>query len=435
MKKYELEDNEENIEITIKENVLNRNNKLVMLCKMLTNLDDNYNITIDGAWGSGKTFFVKQFKYIIEHINDYKDNFVFNENDKDVIKKCAENNLVIYYNAWENDDHESHPLESIIYSILNDYPKYKQTLPDFSEFKKLFKSAIRDIIYVGTAEIIDLNNIDKMNSFEDYAKKIKTIDEKKESFNKLINLLLNDNQRLILIIDELDRCKPTFAIQLLETIKHFYNNKKITILMSTNNFELSHTIKKVYGQDFDGYSYLNKFYDCIIYLDNTEQVVNNYLKNKLIFNSSGYTSQKIANILINYYHLSLRECNKYVSIYSLLFNYIDIDFSYYNYDDYKYVYTNILLPLAIIYKIKNIELYNKFINNNATEEITSVMNFLSDNDIFNQYVNDIIRLKPDELIVDKVIEAYHNIFTTQKGFKKFPFFEALSMLGTNMNFE
>lgn len=290
MKKYELEDNEENIEITIKENVLNRNNKLVMLCKMLTNLDDNYNITIDGAWGSGKTFFVKQFKYILEHINDYKDNVVFNENDKDVIKKCAENNLVIYYNAWENDDHESHPLESIIYSILNDYPKYKQTLPDFSEFKELFKSAIRDIIYVGTAEIIDLNNIDKMNSFKDYAKEIKTIDEKKKSFNKLINLLLNDNQRLILIIDELDRCKPTFAIKLLETIKHFYNNKKITILMSTNNFELSHTIKKVYGQDFDGYSYLSKFYDCIVYLDNTEQVVNNYLKDKLIFNSSGYTS-------------------------------------------------------------------------------------------------------------------------------------------------
>lgn len=86
MKKYELEDSEENIEITIKEDVLDRNKKLVMLCKMLTNLDDNYNITIDGAWGSGKTFFVKQFKYLLEHIKDYKDNVVFNENDKDIIK-------------------------------------------------------------------------------------------------------------------------------------------------------------------------------------------------------------------------------------------------------------------------------------------------------------------------------------------------------------
>ena len=432
MKKYELEDNEENIEITIKENVLNRNNKLVMLCKMLTNLDDNYNITIDGAWGSGKTFFVKQFKYVIEHINDYKDNIVFNEDDKDVIKKCAENNLVIYYDAWENDNHESCPLESIIYSILNDYPQYKKTLPDFSEFKKLFKSAIRDIIYAGTAEIIDLNNIDKMNSFGEYADKIKTMEEKKESFNKLINLLLNDHQRLILIIDELDRCIPTFAVQLLETIKHFYNNKKITILMSTNNFELSHTIKKIYGQEFDGYGYLSKFYDCIVYLDNTEQVVNDYLKNKLMFNSSGYISQKVANILINYYHLSLRECNKYVSIYKLLFNYIDVGVSYFGV--YKNVYTNILLPLAIIYKIKNIELYNKFINNKAEEEIINVMNFLSNNVIFNQYVNDIIRLESDELIVDKVIEAYHNIFTISKEFRKFPFFDALSMLGTNLNF-
>lgn len=433
MKKYELEDSKENIEITIKEDVLNRNKKLVMLCKMLTNLDDNYNITIDGAWGSGKTFFVKQFKYLLEHIKDYKDNVVFNENDKDIIKKCAKNNLVIYYNAWENDDHEGHPLESIIYSILNDYPKYKKKLTAFSEFKKVFKSTIRDIIKVGTAELIDLNNIDKMNSFEDYAKKINTIAEKKESFNKLINLLLNGNKRLILIIDELDRCKPTFAIQLLETIKHFYSNKKITILMSTNNFELSHSIKKVYGQEFDGYSYLNKFYDCVVYLDNTEQVINDYLKNKLTFNTSGYTSHKFANMLINYYHLSLRECNKYVSMYNLLFNYIDGDISYY-YDDYKYIYSCILLPLGIIYKIKNNELYNKFINDNAEKEIKCVIEFLMKSDKINSYLHSIVGIKQDETIEEKIMVAYHNIFKKQIGYIKFPFLEALSMLGSDLNF-
>lgn len=432
MKKYELEDSEENIEITIKEDVLDRNKKLVMLCKMLTNLDDNYNITIDGAWGSGKTFFVKQFKYLLEHIKDYKDNVVFNENDKDIIKKCAKNNLVIYYNAWENDDHEGHPLESIIYSILNDYPEYKKKLPDFSEFKKVFKSFFRDIIYAGTAEIIDLNNIDKMNSFEDYAIAIKTIAEKKESFNDLINLLLNGNKRLILIIDELDRCKPTFAIQLLETIKHFYSNKKITILMSTNNFELSHSIKKVYGQDFDGYSYLNKFYDCIVYLDNTEQVINDYLKNKLLFNINNYVVQEIANMLINYYHLSLRECNKYVFMYNMLLNYIDGDYPF-SKDD-KYLYSDLLLPLSIIYKIKNIELYNKFINDNADDEIKSVIEFLLKYDKINSYFYSIASIKQNETIEEKTIQAYHNIFKKQIGYIKFPFLEALSMLGSDLNF-
>ena len=87
MKKYDLEDTDENIKLTIEKNNLNRNKKIITLSKMLTNLNDNYIISIDGAWGSGKTFFVKQFKYLLEHISEYTDNCVFCELDKDVIKK------------------------------------------------------------------------------------------------------------------------------------------------------------------------------------------------------------------------------------------------------------------------------------------------------------------------------------------------------------
>ena len=141
MKKYDLEDTDENIKLTIEKN------NLITLSKMLTNLNDNYIISIDGAWGSGKTFFVKQFKYLLEHISEYTDNCVFCELDKDVIKKCSNNNLVVYYNAWINDNHNGYPLESIIYSILNDYPNYKSILPNFDGFKKIFKDFTNNLIY------------------------------------------------------------------------------------------------------------------------------------------------------------------------------------------------------------------------------------------------------------------------------------------------
>ena len=93
-----------------------------------------------------------------------------------------------------------------------------------------------------------------------------------------------------------------------------------------------------------------------------------------------------------------------------------------------------LLPLSIIYKIKNIELYNKFINDNADDEIKSVIEFLLKYDKINSYFYSIASIKQNETIEEKTIQAYHNIFKKQIGYIKFPFLEALSMLGSDLNF-
>ena len=106
MKKYELELTEDNIRKTIESNILGRNNNLVMLGKMLLNQSENIMISLDGTWGSGKTFFIKQFEYLIKNIDKFPDNKIFVETDKEIFRKLKENNLVIYYNAWQNDEHE-----------------------------------------------------------------------------------------------------------------------------------------------------------------------------------------------------------------------------------------------------------------------------------------------------------------------------------------
>lgn len=130
MKKYELELTEDNIRKTIENNILGRNNNLVMLGKMLLNQNENIMISLDGIWGSGKTFFIKQFEYLIKNIDEFPDNKLFVENDKEIFRKLKDNNLVIYYNAWQNDDHEE-PLESIMYATLNEFPNQKNQLISF----------------------------------------------------------------------------------------------------------------------------------------------------------------------------------------------------------------------------------------------------------------------------------------------------------------
>ena len=128
----------------------------------------------------------------------------------------------------------------IIY--LTDKKPNREDFKKYLKDKKMFKSFCRDFLYSVSGEILDINNFDQINSFDDLAKEITTIEEKKIAFNKLVDEILGDKKRLILIIDELDRCKPTFAVEMLEIIKHFYTNEKITIIVSTNNSELSNSV-------------------------------------------------------------------------------------------------------------------------------------------------------------------------------------------------
>lgn len=64
-----------------------------------------------------------------------------------------------------------------------------------------------------------------------------------------------------IFIDELDRCKPTYAVEMLEAIKHVFDIPGLVFIVATNTKELQHTIKAVYGQGFNAESYLNRFFD------------------------------------------------------------------------------------------------------------------------------------------------------------------------------
>jgi hypothetical protein len=67
--------------------------------------------------------------------------------------------------------------------------------------------------------------------------------------------------KLVFIIDELDRCRPDFALDILERIKHFYNVDSVVFFLSVNMEQLSTSIKYSYGADIDASGYLRKFFN------------------------------------------------------------------------------------------------------------------------------------------------------------------------------
>ncbi|WP_241496697.1 P-loop NTPase fold protein [Aeromonas caviae] len=62
------------------------------------------------------------------------------------------------------------------------------------------------------------------------------------------------------MIDELDRCRPSYAVEMLETIKHIFDISGVVFVLATDTEQLQHAIKVIYGEGFDAESYLGRFF-------------------------------------------------------------------------------------------------------------------------------------------------------------------------------
>lgn len=100
-------------------------------------------------------------------------------------------------------------------------------------------------------------------SLQNHTEKMKAIESLKKSISHLLEYLKEKTQYhlpLFIFIDELDRCRPDYAIRLLEGIKYLFDAKNVCFVVSTNMTQLSESVKAVYGSGFDAYRYLKRFF-------------------------------------------------------------------------------------------------------------------------------------------------------------------------------
>ena len=386
--------NRENIIKTLEIDYLNRNRYLSGLINILNNINDSKIIALDGDWGSGKTWFLKSLEYLMTCENEKK----YINIDNDMLKKTKEEYMVFYYNAWENDDAPSAML-SLLYKLINDtYLQSKQ---------KITKNAVNifnSLVKVATAGKIDIKQylLNEEWDNKQVTDSIKTSEEIKEDFKKAIAELLQvlSKNKMLIIIDEIDRCKPTFAIDLLENIKHFFDDDRIVFVIGTNNRQLSSVVQKVYGDKYDGSTYLDKFFDMNLELPNNymETYIDKILKGTPL-DINNYINYY--NEIAKYYNLTMREYNRYINSLNLLQKSIDNIKDVYGFSMFiplsiKYIF----LPIALCLKIINKDKYYAFISGNLFEEILPLINT---NKLFSTLPRQIC-LNKDEHIFDDIKE-------------------------------
>jgi hypothetical protein len=126
MKSYELQPTYENLLNTYLNDTIARDMDVFRFVEILNSIDDSCSVALDGGWGSGKTFFVKQSKMILDAHNDFIASY--DDTDKEKIKGLwtqrhknqpaeLQAQISAYYDSWENDNDED-PVLSLVYSIL-----------------------------------------------------------------------------------------------------------------------------------------------------------------------------------------------------------------------------------------------------------------------------------------------------------------------------
>lgn len=208
MNEFDFDDN--NIKRTIAGNYFDRNKYICELIKYVLNAENQESLALNGEWGSGKTVFLHQLMYIAKNAA-LASELGIEGYSPDALE-------VYYYNAWENEL-MNRPSIALLNSISRKYKIIDEN--DMAKAKDLFSKAANIALKIGSAGALSTNDFisspDELN-----------IERIQKTFHDIIDYILKKKncRRITIIIDELDRCKPTNVIRLLEEIKHFGELKK-----------------------------------------------------------------------------------------------------------------------------------------------------------------------------------------------------------------
>ncbi|MCA3572754.1 MAG: hypothetical protein IOC86_02485 [Aestuariivirga sp.] len=250
----------------------------------------SYVLNIDAEWGSGKTYFLTRLREQLR----------------------SNGHCCVYVNAWE-DDHADAPLIALMAAVDEEigrtYPRSAKISSAWESAKEaavpLLKTAALGAVKTaakkvfgseGFEELISiakdgatsqepgspsvageitkgalegaidsLGASDASRAIDQFTSKKALLKKFREKLSDLAGSFKNggeDPQKLFFVlVDELDRCRPSYSVSLLEDIKHLFSVEGLIFIVATDTAQLSSSIRSIYGEGFDAQRYLLRFFD------------------------------------------------------------------------------------------------------------------------------------------------------------------------------
>lgn len=301
-----------------KEDLLKRKPYAEILTNVLSIYTHGAVIALNGKWGTGKTTFVKKWQAMLE------------------LKQYGFN--TIYFNAWQSD-YVDDPLIPLIANLKK---QEGENAEQDEKFAEVMNYALKILLNVGIglgkglvktvaggffSPVVDGVTDEVKKNFskqlDESAKQSSNMEDFKKALKGYVRCL-DSKKPLIYFVDELDRCNPTYAVKVLERIKHLFEIENIIFILSIDKDQLENSIKGYFGSGIDAEEYLRRFIDISYNLPQPElkdfcgylydyynlQSFFEHEKRKITFKDENISLLRTAELLCLFRQITLRQLDR-----------------------------------------------------------------------------------------------------------------------------
>ena len=344
---------------------LGRREPVTILTDIISSIEGPCVLAVDAPWGEGKTTFIKMWTKYLE----------------------SKEFPVVTFSAWETD-FSADPFialsEEISEALEPHLTKYANLRAKFEKVgRAAMEVVIRSIpglVTMGTGGLVsseavkaalDQSQESAGERISGYREARKAVREFRNALQEMAESLAESNGGLplVVVIDELDRCRPTYAAKLLEVAKHLFAVDNIVFVLAVNRAELEHSIRGLYGSQFDAAGYLRRFFDIDFHLPEPSQ--KNFIEANLkttgierFFEDTNYKGEhypRVKDMILSFfsaYDISLRTISQ--SLHRLGLTLASLSNNQQP--------LGLELVVALIVRTVDIELYRKLRRGEATDE-------------------------------------------------------------------
>lgn len=257
--KYRLPDLEVPSDNPFLHDALDRKPLVEFLTSLIGRLEGPFVLALDSPWGSGKTTIVRMLQ----------------------ARLATDQFQCVYFNAWQVD-YVTDPLVALVSALddihLTEVGAEAAFRGHLKTAKKITSAVAKRAVVAGvkaaTLGIFDIeDDLEKLaadatgevagNLVDAFLKEKQALEKFRLEVEKAVEQLraAGKKETLVFFVDELDRCRPTFAIEMLERIKHLFDVPNIVFVLSVDKCQLEASTAAVYGEKINAPEYLRRFID------------------------------------------------------------------------------------------------------------------------------------------------------------------------------